>query len=119
MPDQPVTEERPLVFRDELHKLLFYFLRVFCRASGPIAATGAPHGCPPPSRVHTESIPQNNIGCFATHAAQGLAFFHRARDLASMPLHNCLGGGLDAFGLVPKKTCRLIACSSSAAGAAV
>ena len=107
MPDQPVTEHRPLLLRHQLHQLLLDLLgRRLLRQAEPLRQPGD-------VRIHhhaavdVKRVAQHDIGGLAAHAAQLRQFLHRARHLAAVLFHERLATGLDALGLVAEEAGRL------------
>ena len=103
MKNQPVTEECPLGLWDEGLQGTLNLLGG--RGLGELETACQPGdmGINDDSVVEAESIPENHIGGFATHASESDQGFHGCGDGAVVRLNECLATGLNVFGFVPKK----------------
>src|ERR1051326_6323621 len=106
MPDEPVTQHRPLVLWHKFHQLYFNFLRVLLACQTQSLGQSSDMRVHHYTYVDVESVTQNYIGRLAADTAQLGQFFHCPGHLAPVPFQHGPATLLDAFCFVATETGR-------------
>jgi len=101
--DNQMRVERPVLFRDQLHKIEFYLHGIgVTRQSQQTINTDhmSIHG----DSRNTEGISQNNIGRLPPHSRDRNKIFHTSRDFSAESLKNRLRSPQNILGFISIKT---------------
>ena len=103
MPDEPVTEQRPLLLRHERHQIPLNFLRRLLPCQSEPLRQPCDVGVHDDTNVDAERVAQNDVGRLAPDAAQLDQFLHGLRDLPAVFFNDSLAGRPEVARFVPKK----------------
>lgn len=101
--DEQMAEKGPVVLRDEFHEVGLDLYRVVLTAEVESEGEAGNVSIDDDADVFAEGIAEDDVGGFASHAAEGGEFFHGIGNAAAVPFDDRLATGFDAFGFVPKK----------------
>src|SRR5260221_12784413 len=82
VPNQPMTKIRPIVPRNELHKLTLNLLRILLTSQTESLGQASDVRIDYNSGVDVKSNTQNDVRRFSSHSGEGGAFLHRGRYFA-------------------------------------
>jgi len=104
MPNEPMAEEGPLLARDQEHEVLLDFDGVGVFGEAKALRQSRDVSIDNDAVIEVEGIAEDDIGGFASDAAEAGEFFHGLRHFAVVALDERLAAGLDAFGFVAEET---------------
>ena len=107
VPDEPMTEQRPLLLRNERHQLRFNLHGVLLFREAETIGQASDVRVHDDTNVDVERVSQNHVRRLAPNAVELNQFLHRARHLAAVTFDEFAAARLDVLRLVAEKACRL------------